>query len=123
MALSILCLVGLSAFPRWRAERDVRTGSFTHIKPLPSFSVMRLCIAASALASALALIAALWQHIAAACAVAVIGAASEGYVVGHVGTSAVVLVWLSFFTTSVATVSVCLIAVRYRALDRLTDDN
>jgi hypothetical protein len=123
MALSILCLAGLSTFPTWRKERNVRTGSFVDIKPFPDRAVTRLCIAASALASALALIAALWQHIAAACAVAVIGAATEGYVVGHVGTSAVALVWLSFSTTAVATMGAYLIAARYRALDRLTDDD
>jgi hypothetical protein len=71
MALSLLSCVGLSTLSR---------------------ATMRLCISVSALASALILVAALWQHIAAACAVAVIGTVIQDYVVGHVGTAGVALV-------------------------------
>lgn len=120
MALSILCFVALSTFPGWQEEVDAVTGSDVDIKPFPNRAVMRLCIAASALASALILIAALWQHVAAACAVAVIGAVTQGYVVGHVGTAAVALVWLTFVTTTVATVGLCICAASIRRSNRLT---
>jgi hypothetical protein len=53
------------------------------------------------------LAAALWQHVAAAGAVAVIEAVAQGYISGHVGGAAVALVWLSFTTTAVATLGVC----------------
>jgi hypothetical protein len=104
MALSTLCFVGLSTFPGWQEEDDCR------IKPFPGRSVVRLCTSASALAFTLMLAAALWQHIAAACAVSVIEAMSQGYVVGHVGIAAAALVWLSFVASAVATVVLCLMA-------------
>jgi hypothetical protein len=76
-----------------------------------------MCIAASALASALMLIAALWQHVAAACAVATIEAVAQDYVVGHVGTVAAALVWVSFTTSAMATVSLCVSSTTWWLFD------
>jgi len=104
MALSVLCFIGLSTTIDWHRQSGRHVHSGSEISIVSSHSaVMRLCVASSALASVLMLAAALWQHVAAACAVAVIEGVAQGYISGCVGGAAASLVWLSFATTAMTT--------------------
>jgi hypothetical protein len=122
MAFTSLSFAGFATFPRWRQERDARTGSDIDTKPFPSKSVSNAITFFLALASLLLLVSALWQHVATASIVSTVSSMSQRKLVGHVGAVAAVLVWLSLTFVIIAFIATAIMIFSIHLLDRLTDE-
>ena len=123
MALTTLGFLGMASFPGWHTDRDARTGEEIDVKPFPSRRVLKGIVLALGAASLLLMISALWQHVAAASAVAIITSTVRGNnVVGDVGAASTGLVWLSFALTVIAFQGALIFIISLQALDRLTDE-
>lgn len=122
MALTSLAFVLLATLPGWHQEHDAVTGSDLDIKPFPSRSVLQVILFALTFAALFLLASALWQHVAAASAATLIGSTSQGYLSGHVGSIAAILVWVPLVLVALAAMETYATIMSIHILDRLVDD-
>jgi hypothetical protein len=122
MAFTGLAFAGFATFPRWREERDARTGSDIFIKQFPSRPMSEAITFLLALASLLLLVSALWQHVATASVVSTVSSMSQRELVGHVGATAAVLIWLPLTFVIVTFIATVIMIISVRLLDRLTEE-
>ncbi|KAF1962843.1 hypothetical protein CC80DRAFT_530744 [Byssothecium circinans] len=120
LAFFTCCL--LATFPGWHEERDAGTGSEVDVKPFPSRPVLEVSSTSAVVAALLCLVASLWQHVGSVGAATMSETANYGNVKAEIGTSAVVMGWVSFSLMTISAIGVVCIMVSIRVLDRLTDD-
>lgn len=119
---SLLAFLMLATFPGWHQERDERTGSDVDVKPFPSRPVSQAALACSFVAAVSLLISSLWQHVGAVGGAAMTDAAYFGNVKTAIGSTAMLLSWISFSITTLAMSSLLVMIISIIVLDRLTDD-
>ena len=123
VALATLSVLGMATFPSWREDIDPSTGSDVDVKPFPSRPVSQVCLAFSAAAALLSLLASLWQHTAAVSISSLVETTSYGYVKAGIGTSAMVLGWIGFFLFATVAIGLLVLMLSIRRLDRLFLDD
>ena len=119
LALVSLCLV--LTFPGWREQTD-DDGSDREVKPFPSRPVSQLALAASTLASMLALVSMIWQHTASVAAATTAQNLGYGTVKSAVGSTSLALGWVGFALMALAAIALFVMISSIRLLDQLTDD-
>lgn len=112
----------LSTFPGWHEERDELTGSDVDVKPFPSRPVSQAALACCFVAAVLLLVSSLWQHVGAVGAAAMADAAYFGNVKTAIGSTSMLLSWISFSVATVSTIALLVMIISIVVLDRLTDD-
>lgn len=122
MALTCLDFVALASFPGWTEARDETTGSDFDIKPYPSRAISEATAFALLMASLLILASCLWQHVAAALVVTTVSSMSQQRVVGHVGATAAVLVWLSLALVVFTFLGILVMIISIHMLDLLLSE-
>lgn len=122
IALSLAAVVLLAKFPSWQEEMDNRTGEMVDVMPFPSKSVSQAALACSLASSLVLLMACLWQHIASVGAAAITDAAYFGNVKTDIGTTTMVLTWIGFGATIVATLGLLIAIVTLVALTAIEED-
>ncbi|KAM0720896.1 hypothetical protein Q7P37_003181 [Cladosporium fusiforme] len=119
IALTLLAFAGTATFPNWQEDTDVRTGSEIDFKPFPSRVFSSGIRFSLFIAAILLLVSALWQHVAAASAVATIATISQGSLSVSIGAAAIAFVWLSFALVVLAASAIHFMIVAIESLDRL----
>lgn len=112
----------LATFPGWHEERDERTGSDVDVKPFPSRPISQAALSCCFVAAILMLVSSLWQHVGAVGAAAMADAAFFGNVKTAIGSTAMILSWISFAVATVSTICLLVMILAIIVLDRLTDD-
>ena len=121
--LTMIALGLLAAFPSWHDEKDPRTGSDVEVKQFPS---KRLSFNAAALllgASVLLFASALWQHVAAVGAAALVGNVSNIGLQASVGKLSTALIWAAFVIDLICFVGVYVMILSVLLLDSLRGDS
>lgn len=121
IALAFVSLCLLLTFPGWHEEHD-DDGDDRQVKPFPSRPVMQLALAASTLASLLALVSMIWQHTASVAAATTAQHLGYGTVKSAVGPTSLVLGWIGFALMALVAVALLVMILSIRILDMLTDD-
>lgn len=93
IALASLSIFAIIQIPTWRVEVDETTGEEFDVKYFPSHLVLQTSVSSTSCAAMLALVAALWQHTAAAAAISLVESVGYGHVKGAIGSIGVGLVW------------------------------
>ena len=119
LAFVTICL--LATFPGWHEETD-ENGSERDVKPFPSRPVSKVALAASTLASLLALVSMMWQHTASVAAATVAQDMAYGAVKTHVGAVSMALGWLGLAFLMLSTIGLLVMILSIQLLDRLTDE-
>ena len=114
-----ICL--LLTFSGWHEEVD-DDGEEREVKPFPSRKVLLIALAASTLASLLAMVSMIWQHTASVAAATTAQHLGYGTVKSAVGPTSLVLGWLGFGAMAVGAVGLLVMVLGIRILDHLTDD-
>lgn len=121
VALLVLAIGLLMTFPGW--HEDVNDyGSEIEVKPFPSRDLSQLATALSILASAIALLSMLWQHVASISWVTAVDNSTYGVVEGHVGVVGLVLGWIAVAAMMLGSTGILVMILSIRLLDKLTDD-
>ncbi|OCL04028.1 hypothetical protein AOQ84DRAFT_226534 [Glonium stellatum] len=123
IVLSTITLALISTFPGYHEEEEAETGDFIEVKPFPSRPISQAAAASMAFSTLFALVAALWQHTAAASAASVLQYATLGNIKPSVGPTAVVLVWMPVAMAATVCVSILVMIFGITLLDRLVDDD
>ncbi|GJN82031.1 hypothetical protein PLIIFM63780_005568 [Purpureocillium lilacinum] len=117
----LLCaatMIALSTFPGWHEEEDTE-GSLREIKPFPSRAVSTLALLSSLLATAVAYVAALWQHTSCAATGTLFESLRYGAVEVHIGAGAAALGWISVFVCAVCGVGMIVMILSIRIVANL----
>ncbi|KAK0742118.1 Ca2+ regulator and membrane fusion protein Fig1-domain-containing protein [Apiosordaria backusii] len=121
-ALMLILGLLLATFPRWHTEREYdEDGEIVDeraVKPFPNKRILNTCMLVAFVGAVLSLVAALWQHSAAASTASTLAYISGGEVEASIGVTATVLVWLAFGICLVISGAVTTITF---ALERLSD--
>jgi hypothetical protein len=120
MVLSVVAFLGFATFPGWHEEHDARTGEDVDIKPFPDRRVLKACSFLMSMASLFMLVSALWQHVAAVSAASMITSGTQGYLSGHVGSIAAVLIWLALAFVVITTIGHLIMVLSIELLDSIT---
>jgi len=125
-AVPMLVVIALLAtFPGWREEIDYDDNGEViderEVKPFPAKGVRNGLVLLSLVGTILSLVAALWQHSAAAAAAATIRFLTNEEVTARVGTAATVLVWINFGIFLVVAGMITMLAISMAMLDRTTE--
>lgn len=119
--LAFVTLGLLATFPGWHEEMDA-SGSEHDVKPFPSRPVSQVALAASALASLLALVSMMWQHTTSVAAATTAQDTAYGAVKTHVGAIAMALGWLGLAFLIIPAIGLLVMIMSISLLDRLTDE-
>lgn len=120
-ALAFITICLLSTFPGWHPERD-DSGSDREVKPFPSREISSIALAASTLASMLALVSMMWQHTASVAAATTAQDLGYGTVRSEVGATTLALGWVGFALMALAAVGLLVLVLSLSVLDALTED-
>ena len=93
MGLVLVDVVLFSLYPRWRHEMDDDEEEI-EVKPFPSPTLQKATSAVTVLATLMALVAALWQHVALASTATIFPTITASTMKAEIGLTAMVLVWL-----------------------------
>ena len=121
IALAFVSICLLLTFPGWHEEVD-DDGSEREVKPFPSRPISNIALAASTLASLLALVSMIWQHIASVAAATTAQHLGYGTVKSAIGPASMVLGWIGFGLMVLPAVGLLVMILSIRILDQLTDD-
>ena len=121
VALAIIAIGLLLTFPGWHQETN-ETGSEVDVKPFPSRLVSNLALAASVLATLLALVSMMWQHTASVAVATTVQDMGYGTIKSEVGAMAMALGWVGLGCIVVPTISVLVMILSIMSLDTLTDE-
>jgi hypothetical protein len=116
---AFICLLLLATFPGWHEEVD--DGSERSVKPFPSRPVSQIALAIIFIASIFVLVSVLWQHTASVAASIIAQDLGNGSVLSGVGTSAMVLGWISFTLLIIVTIGLLVMILSIRVLEDLAD--
>jgi hypothetical protein len=122
MAILVLVCLGLASFPGWHNEEmedGVSEKKVIQVRPVAPRRLVFACAIASGFSTTLLLISGLWQIVAAAAARSTISYTTYGVTKSHVGTVAMVLVWLAFLILLLVTVGLLVSILALRVLDNL----
>ena len=111
----------LATFPGWHKEVD-DDGTEREVKPFPSRPVSLIALAASTLASLLALVSMIWQHTASVAAATTAQHLGYGTVKSAIGPTSLVLGWVGFGAMALGAVGLLVMVWHIRKLDLLTGD-
>ena len=121
IALAVISILLLLTFPGWHGEVD-DDGSDRDVKPFPSRPVTRIVLAATTLASLLALVSMMWQHTASVAAATTAQDLAYGTVKSEVGGRAMALGWAALAFLVIPAVGILILIMSISLLDRLVDD-
>lgn len=121
IVLLVVVIGILMTFPGWHEEID-DSGSARDIKPFPSRSVTSTASLLSILASFLALLSMLWQHVASVTFVTDVENMTYRLVQGHVGVVGLALGWLAVGIMLLGSTGLLVMIFSLNLLDALTDD-
>lgn len=121
VALAFVNVCLLLTFPGWHEEMD-DSGSMREVKPFPSRPVSLIALAASILASMLALVSMMWQHTASVAAATTAQNLGYGTVKSEVGAVSLTLGWVAFASMAIPAIRLGLMVWSIRILDELTDE-
>ena len=119
---SSLTLLLLSTFPGWHEETGYR-GSEAEIRPFPSRPVSQLACALAFISSILLLLSSLWHHVAVVAYTAGVGSLAALAVRTDLGTTSIILLWVSFATITVVGLGLVVMILSISILDRLVEDD
>ena len=119
IVLAFMFIVLLVTFPGWHEERD-EAGSDIEVRPFPSRPVSQIACVMSGLSSVFAGVGILWQHSGAVAAATIAEASTYGNVKAAVGSTAMILGWLSEALVVIACTGIIIMVLSIRALDMLT---
>lgn len=119
VSLAFIAVCLLFTFPGWHEELD-ENGSEREVKPYPSRPVSLIALAASTLASLLALVSMIWQHTASVAAATTAEGLGYGTVKSEVGATVLVLGWMGFALMALAAVGLLVMVLSINLLDQLT---
>ncbi|KAF2756301.1 hypothetical protein EJ05DRAFT_96853 [Pseudovirgaria hyperparasitica] len=122
IVLTSFAVVLLSRFPGWREEQDASTGDTIDVKQFPSRSLSHIALGFVFVASMVALISGLWQHIGAVAAAAMAERTGYGNVKASIGTVAIVLAWLGFTMLALTFIGLLVMVLSIHILDEMTSD-
>ncbi|UNI22504.1 hypothetical protein JDV02_008390 [Purpureocillium takamizusanense] len=117
----LLCaaaIVALSTFPGWHEEEDTG-GSLREVKPFPSRAMSTFALLCSSLATAVAYVAALWQHTSCAATGMLFEALRYGAVEAHTGMAAVALGWMSVLLCAICGIGMIVMILSIRIVANL----
>jgi hypothetical protein len=106
---------------RWRTETDDE-GSERDVRPFPSKLETRSILGLLVVATMLALVSILWQHIVSSAVVGLSQNLSYGTIRGHVGTVAMVLGWGGVFVDVLLVFVVIVQILSLALLERIMED-
>ncbi|CAF9937490.1 MAG: hypothetical protein ALECFALPRED_007275 [Alectoria fallacina] len=121
IALAFITILLLATFPGWHEEQN-DSGSDVEIKPFPSRPVIVIAMAASTLASMLALVSMMWQHTASVAAATTAQNLGYGTVRSDVGATALALGWVGFALMALTAIALIVMYMSIRSMDQLTDE-
>ncbi|KAI9822283.1 MAG: hypothetical protein M1827_000001 [Pycnora praestabilis] len=121
IVLAFICFLLLATFPGWHEEQDDH-GSEREVKPFPSRPVSQVALALIFVASIFVLVSVLWQHTASVAAATIAQDLGNGSVKSGVGTTAMVLGWVSFAILIIVTIGLLVMILSIHLLDKLTDE-
>lgn len=121
IALAFIAICLLATFPGWHTETDDR-GDELDVKPFPSKSVSQITLAATTLASLLALVSMMWQHAASVAAATTAQDLAYGAVNSKVGAATMALGWLGLAFLVISALGILVMVMSISLLDRVTDD-
>lgn len=121
ISLAFIALCLLATFPGWYSDTD-EAGSERDVKPFPFKPVTQVALAATALASLLALVSMMWQHAASVAAATTAQDLAYGAINSKVGAASMTLGWLGLAFLVIPAIGVCVMVLSISLLDRLTDD-
>lgn len=121
ISLAFIAACILLTFPGWHEEHD-DSGNDREVKPFPSRPAILIALAASTLASMLALVSMIWQHTASVAAATTAEGLGYGTVKSEVGATILVLGWTGFAFMTLTTIALLVMLLSIRLLDRLTDE-
>lgn len=122
VALAFVAICLLLTFPGWHEELVEDGGSAREVKPFPSRPVSLIALAASTLASVLALVSMMWQHTASVAAATTAQDLGYGTVKSEVGAVSLALGWVAFAFMAITAIGLGLLIWSIRILDQLTDE-
>lgn len=97
-------------------------GSEREVKPFPSRPVSLIALAASTVASMLALVSMMWQHTASVAAATTAQDLGYGTVKSDVGAASLALGWVAFALMALPAIGLLVMILSIRTLDQLTDE-
>jgi hypothetical protein len=121
IVLAFFTFLLLATFPGWHTTRGSE-GSEREVKPFPSRAVSQVALATVFIAAVFTLVSVLWQHTAAVAAATIAQDLGNGSVKSGVGTTAMILGWMSFGLLVVVTLGLLVMILSIQLLDRLTDE-
>ena len=121
IALAFVPLCLLLTFPGWVEKHDDDSED-RQVTPFPSRPLTQLALAASTLASMLALVSMIWQHTTSVASATTAEHLGYGTVKSAVGPASLVLGWIGFALMALVAVGLLVMILSIRILDMLTDD-
>jgi hypothetical protein len=121
IALVVIAMGLLSTFPGWYQETN-ETGEVRDVKPFPSRPVSNLTLAASVLATLLALVSMMWQHTASVAVATAVQDMGYGTIKSEVGAMAMALGWVGLGCVAVSAIVLALMVLSIRSFDALLPD-
>lgn len=118
---AFICLLLLATFPGWHEEID-EEGSEREVRPFPPRAVSQVALSLIFIASMFILVSVLWQHTASVAASVVAQDFNNGSVKSGVGTTAMVLGWLSFALFMIVTIALLVMILSINVLRELATD-
>lgn len=122
IVLNILAVVVLAAFPNWRTKSE-DDGHKVREKEFPSERLVKADLALVVIASTLALISTMWQHIATVAAATSISTALGGAISHHVGSTSMGLGWAAVGGTLISTLAVLIFFTSIRIFNKLSPED
>jgi Ca2+ regulator and membrane fusion protein Fig1 len=120
--LGFLAILALFRFPRWYTEVS-DTGSGQELKPFPSPTLSRTTLTLLLFSTILALLSAMWQHIAAVAAANAIATALGGAISHHIGAASMALAWTAVTMTAITMIALVIMLASINLLERLTNED
>ena len=123
IALAFIAVCLLLTFPGWHVEpSDTDSGGDREVKPFPSRPVSLIALAASTLASMLALVSMIWQHTASVAAATTAQDLGYGTIRSQVGATSLALGWLGFGLMALAAIGLIVMVLAIQILDQVANE-
>jgi hypothetical protein len=122
IAFAIISFVALATFPGRYKEVVPDTGSEIDINPFPSRPIIRFALACSIVASILAFVSALWQHLSSSTAKVMTHALTYGTTTGQVGKAAMVLGWGGAIWSALPVIGLAVMLMSMTVIESLMAD-
>ena len=121
MVLAFIAICLIATYPGWHEEVD-DSGDVRNVKPFPSRSISQLALAATVLATMLALVSMMWQHVASVAVATTAQNMGYGAVKSHVGAASMALGWLGFACLTISMIGLLVMMLSISLLKLLTNE-